>query len=186
MILIVGLGNPGEKYENTRHNIGFMVVDHFLKKMTSVGESIWEKELKFNCFLAKAGKEVFMAKPNSFMNASGKVVQKLLNFYKISPFALYVVHDDLDLPLGKIKISYGRGSAGHKGVESIIEQIKSNNFVRLRVGIGSDKKIDEEKYVISDFEKNEAGKLKQAVKKAVEALEFILKKGAEKAANRYN
>lgn len=186
MILIVGLGNPGEKYENTRHNVGFMVVDRFLKKATPVGESVWKSEPKFNSLSAKVGKEMFIVKPNSFMNASGEVIRKFLNFYKISPFALYVVHDDLDLPLGKIKISYGRGSAGNKGVESIIEQIKSNNFVRVRVGIGSGKKIDEEKYVLSDFEKNEAGKLKQAVKKAVEALEFILKKGAEEAANRYN
>ncbi len=186
MILIVGLGNPGEKFENTRHNVGFMVVDHFLKKATSVNESIWKLEKKFNCFFAKVDEEILVVKPSSFMNASGKVVQKLLNFYKVPPFALYVVHDDLDLPLGKIKISYGRGSAGHKGIESIIEQIKSTNFVRIRVGIGSDKKISDEKYVISDFEKNEAGKLKLAVKKAVETLEFILKKGAEKAANRYN
>lgn len=187
MILIIGLGNPGEKYENTPHNIGFMVVDSFLKKATSVKDSVWEENKKFNSFLAKIGKEVMLAKPLSFMNASGQVVLNLVKFYKVPSFGLYIVHDDLDLPLGKIKISYGHGSAGHKGVESIIEKTGSNNFVRLRVGIGTDKKItNPEKYVLTDFEEGQTAKLGKTVKKAVEALGIILKEGAEKAANRFN
>jgi PTH1 family peptidyl-tRNA hydrolase len=187
MILIVGLGNPGEKYESTRHNVGFMVVNNFLKKVTAVGESQWKLNQKFNCWLAKAGEEIILAKPLSFMNASGSVVAKLADFYKVSSFGLYVVHDDLDLPLGKIKISWGHGSAGHKGVQSIIEKLGSNNFVRVRVGIGSDKKVSNtEKYVLSDFEEREIGKLNRVIKKATQALEVILKEGTEKAASRFN
>lgn len=186
MILIVGLGNPGEKYENTRHNAGFMVVDLLLRKLTSVENSVWERSKKLNSFLSKIGKELILAKPSSFMNASGEAVGKLMQFYRVPNFGLYVVHDDLDLPLGKIKVSFGHGSAGHKGVESIIQSLGSNNFVRIRVGIGADKKIAGEKFVLSDFEEREEPKLKKAVKKAVEAIEIVLQEGVERAANRFN
>ncbi len=186
MILIVGLGNPGEEYQNTRHNVGFMVLDLLLKKLTSVDKSIWEKNKKFNCLLAKPNKDLLLVKPNSFMNASGEVVGKLMAFYKVSGFGLYVVHDDVDLPLGKIKISLSHGSAGHKGVESIINTLGSNNFVRVRVGIGSDKKISAEKFVLSQFEEIETPVLNKAVKKAVQAVGVILRQGVERAANRFN
>lgn len=187
MILIVGLGNPGEKCENTRHNVGFMVVNNFLKKSTSVKESVWQANTKFNSLTAKVDKEIILVKPLSYMNASGEVIAKLMRFYKISPFGLYVIHDDLDLPLGRIKISYGHGSAGHKGVESLIEKIGSNNFVRIRVGIGSDKKISNpEKYVLSNFEEKEGAKIRKMVKKATEIIELILKEGVERVASRYN
>lgn len=186
MILVVGLGNPGKKHGNTRHNIGFMVLDNLLKKLTPVDRSNWEENSKFNCLMSKVGDDLILVKPLSFMNASGPVVQKLSWFYKISSFALYVVHDDLDLPFGKIKITFGHGSAGHKGIESIIQCIGSNNFVRIRVGIGSDKKIDGEKFVLSDFALNEVGRLGRTIKKTTEALEYILEKGVERAANKYN
>ncbi len=121
------------------------------------------------------------------MNASGGVVGKLMRFYKIPSFGLYVVHDDLDLPLGKIKISFGHGSAGHKGAESIIENLGSNNFVRIRVGISGGKKIsNSEKFILSEFEEKELAKVRKAVKKATEAIEHIFKEGVERAANRYN
>lgn len=186
MILIVGLGNPGEKFTQTRHNVGFMVLDLLLKKMTAVGDSVWEKNNKFNCLQAKIKTDAVLVKPLSFMNASGEVVEKTTQFYKVSSFGLFVVQDDLDLPFGKIKITFGHGSAGHKGVQSIIEKLGSNNFVRIRIGIGSSKKVDGEKYVLSDFEKNETGKLGRVIKKSVEAVEYILKEGVEKAANKYN
>ena len=187
MILVVGLGNPGEKYSQTRHNVGFMVVDNFLKKKTALQDSNWELNKKFNCWLAKVGEETVLAKPMSFMNASGEVVKKLLDFFKISSFGLYVIHDELDLPLGKIKISWGHGAAGHKGVQSIIEKVGGNNFARIRVGIGSDKRVsNSEKYVLSAFEENEIGKLNRVIKKASEALEIALEEGIEKAASLYN
>lgn len=186
MILIVGLGNPGTKYEGTRHNIGFLVLDSLLKKLTSVKKSVWLEEQKFNSFTARVGEDLLLAKPLSFMNASGAVVAKLVNFYKVPPFGLFLVHDDVDLPLGKIKISLDRGSAGHKGVESVMEKLGTKNFVRIRVGVGKDRKIKADRFVLSPFNLWERGKLRDTVKKAVEAMEIILKEGAEKAAGKYN
>ncbi|MCL5090539.1 MAG: aminoacyl-tRNA hydrolase [Patescibacteria group bacterium] len=199
MILIVGLGNPGEKYEETRHNVGFMVVDSLLKKLTSVSESRWEENKKFNTQIAKIEPKKFplkkkeeeeetiiLAKPLSFMNASGEVVAKLMNFYHIPVLGLYLVCDDVDLPLGKIKIAVDRGSAGHKGVESVMEKIGSKNFVRIRIGVGKDQRISTDKFILAPFMFWEKNKLSQAVKKAVEAVETILQEGVEKAENRYN
>lgn len=186
MILIVGLGNIGEKYSNTRHNIGFLVLDSLLKKLTSVKDSVWEQNKKFNSFLAKAEDDILLAKPLTFMNNSGEAVVKIMNFYKIQPFGLYLVHDDVDLPLGKIKISAGHGSGGHKGVESVINSLSSNDFVRIRVGVGKDKQFETEKYVLSPFSLKEQGTVKNVVKKSVGSIEFILKKGVERAANKYN
>ena len=186
MILIVGLGNPGLKYEKTRHNVGFMVVDSLLKKLTPVKDSVWEENGKFNAQIARAGEEIVLAKPLSFMNASGEPVAKLLRFYKIQPFGLYLVHDDVDLPLRKIKIAVDRGSAGHKGVESIMKSIGSKNFVRIRVGVGKDVRVATERFVLTPFSFFEKGKLNQAVRKATEALEMILKEGVERAAGKYN
>ena len=114
MILIVGLGNPGKKYQKTRHNVGFRVIDQL-------------------GFLSL--KEVILVKPKTFMNLSGKSVKNLLKTYHLKPSNLIVIHDDTDLPLGKIKISKNRGAAGHKGVESIIKEMGTKNFVRLRVGV---------------------------------------------------
>lgn len=185
MILIVGLGNHGEKYENTRHNVGFMVVESLLKKLTPVEKSMWV-EKKFNSEIAKVSDDLILAKPLSFMNASGEVVAKLMNFYKIPPFGLYLVHDDVDLPLGRIKITVARGSAGHKGVESVMEKLGSQNFVRIRVGLGKDRRIATDRFVLTPFVLWERGKLSHAVKKAVEALEMILREGVEKTANKYN
>jgi len=186
MILIVGLGNPGEKFENTRHNIGFMVLDQLLKKFAPVEKSSWENSKKFSALLNKVNDDLLLVKPMLFMNASGMVVKKIMDYYKIPAFGLYVVHDDLDLTLGKIKISVAHSSAGHKGVESIIESLNSNNFVRVRVGIGSFLKVDGEKFVLSNFDKEEKGRLGRIVKKSLEVLRLILEKGVEKAANQIN
>jgi len=186
MILIVGLGNPGLKYEKTRHNVGFMVVDNLLKKLTQVKDSVWEENKKFNALTARVGEDLILAKPLSFMNASGDPVAKLMKFYKVEPWGLYIIHDDVDLPLGKIKITVDRGSAGHKGVESIIKALGNQNFVRLRVGIGKDRRVATDRFVLMPFLFLEKGKLHQAIKKATEAMEMILKEGVEKAATRYN
>ena len=186
MILIVGLGNPGEKYENTPHNVGFMAVDLLLKKLTSVEKSVWEENKKFKCLLSRPEKDLLLVKPLAFMNASGMVVSKLMKFYKVSGFGLYVIHDDVDLPLEKIKISTGHGSAGHKGVESIISSLGTNNFARIRIGIGSDKKTETEKYVLAEFEEREMIKIRKSVKKTVGVMEMILKEGIERAANKFN
>lgn len=186
MIMIVGLGNPGLRYEKTRHNVGFMVLDALLKKLTPAGEGIWEENKKFNALVARAGDDLILAKPLSFMNASGGPVAKLVRFYQVKPFGLYLVHDDVDLPLGKIKITVDHGSAGHKGVESVIKSLGSQNFVRIRVGIGNDRRVAADKFVLMPFTIWERAKLRPVVKKSVEAIEMILEEGVEKAANKYN
>lgn len=132
MLFIVGLGNPGEKYKNTRHNIGFRVIDEFREKNNF---SEFRISQKFNAEISKgeiAGQSVILAKPQTFMNNSGKAVKSLLR-------NLFVIHDDIDLPLGKIKIVKNRGSAGHKGVESIIKELGTKNFIRFRIGISPEK-----------------------------------------------
>ena len=186
MILVVGLGNPGKQYELTRHNVGFMVLDGFLKKIDSVKKSIWEENAKFNSFVAKPTEKIILVKPLSFMNASGKPISSLINFYKIPVSNFFLVHDDVDLPLGKIKITVGKGSAGHKGVASVIQYLGNCDFVRIRVGVGKDKKTSTDKFVLLPFEERELAKLTRVVKKAIEALEMILREGVEKTATRYN
>lgn len=186
MILIVGLGNPGEKYKSTRHNVGFMVLDSLLRKLTRVDDSVWEESRKFNAQVARVGGDLILVKPLGFMNASGEAVSKLMNFYKILPFGLYLIHDDVDLSLGRIKISIDRGSAGHKGVESVMRYVGGKNFVRIRVGVGKDKRVNTDRFVLVPFAFWEEGRLRRVIKKAVEAVEAVLKEGAEKAANRYN
>ncbi|MDP3954820.1 MAG: aminoacyl-tRNA hydrolase [bacterium] len=196
MKLIVGLGNPGEKYLNTRHNIGFMAVDKLLKDLAPVEKSRWELDGKTKAETAKLG-EILLAKPQTFMNAVGFAVAKLVNFYKVESSDLWVVHDDLDLPLGKIKIRQGGGAAGHHGLESIIEKLGTTNFVRFRLGVGRPKGHDAweklnikrrevEKYVLSKFSATEEKEVGRLIKKASEAVQVALKKGLETAMNRFN
>ena len=122
------------------------------------------------------------------MNLSGKIVKSLIAKYKVPPLNLWVIHDDIDLPLGKIRISKDRGAAGHKGVESIIKELKTKNFVRLRIGIQpkTGKPRNPEKFVLQKFNKNEEGLVKEAIKKTAEAIEFSLKVGLAKTMSRYN
>jgi len=167
MILIVGLGNPGKKYQKTRHNLGFRVVDEL-------------KSLNL--------KNVTLAKPKTFMNLSGKAIKSLTTNYKIPTTNIWVIHDDIDLPLGKIRISKGRGAAGHKGVESIIKELKTKNFVRFRIGIcpKTGKPKNPEKFVLQKFNKDEERLVKEAIKKTAEAIEFSLKVDLAKTMSRYN
>ena len=140
MILIVGLGNPGRKYKKTRHNIGFRVIDA-LKKALDVARD----------------KEIILLKPQTYMNKSGKEVKSLATKYKIPTTNIWVIHDDIDLPLGTIRVSKNIGSAGHKGVQSIIDELRTKNFSRIRIGIlpkaGKPKNV--EKFVLQKFTKEE-------------------------------
>lgn len=185
MILIVGLGNPGEKYENTRHNIGFMVVDELARKLLPLGKSAWQLNQKFNSLLVVSSKlQVALAKPQTMMNASGFAVRKLTDFYRLEPNSVWVVHDDLDLPLGRIKIVVGHGSAGHHGIDSLVEYLGTNEFVRFRVGIGHPPKGDAccldrgevIEYVLQDFAGKEAVEAKKVIKKMVKAIILALEK----------
>lgn len=200
MKLIVGLGNPEEKYQYTRHNIGFMVVEKLAKALLPVdrSERAWMGEKKFTSQVCKIEKDLFLAKPHTYMNRSGIAILSLINFYKISPSDLWVVHDDIDLPLGKIRIRVGGSSAGHNGIDSIIETLHFSDFVRFRLGIGKGKlniqhtadhnlsRREIEKYVLSPFRENEAGEVKKMIKNSTEALKIAFQKGLEKAMNRFN
>jgi PTH1 family peptidyl-tRNA hydrolase len=165
MILIVGLGNPGKKYEKTRHNVGFMAIDKL--KLLNI-------------------KKVILAKPKTFMNESGKEVKKIIKNLKLKIKNLIVIHDDLDLLLGKIKISINRGSAGHKGVESIIKELKTKNFIRFRIGIKSISNLKTQNFVLNKFTKQEEKIVKEVIKKTAEAIEFAIIYGIEKAMSKYN
>jgi len=201
MKLIVGLGNPGVKHEKARHNLGFMVVNAFLKDFSSVSDRMWYEEKKFQSEVAeinwqpKKGEEekVLLAKPITFMNGSGLAVSSISKFYKIDPENIWIIHDEVDLPLGGMKIRFGGASAGHKGVESIIEHLGTDRFWRFRIGIGTqhekvhDRKVKEiDNFVLGEFSEGEKGKAREIIKKGMKAIEDALEEGLEKAMNRFN
>lgn len=199
MKLIVGLGNPGDQYLGTRHNLGFLIVDHFARGMGSGG---WNLEKKFtseviyiNPVNQPPTSNLILAKPQTSMNKSGLAVSKLTNYYKIDPKDMIVIHDDLDLLLGKIKIRLGGGAAGHHGVESIIEALGTDQFIRVRIGIGNSAgfggehkrtSFNAEKFVVEFFEAGERSKIKSATKQVVAAIETLLTDGLEKVQNQFN
>ena len=204
MKLIVGLGNPEEKYRNTRHNIGFWVVEALLRELAPIEQTSWKVNKHLKAEIAKID-DIVLAKPMVSMNASGIAVKKLVQFYNLNNLNnLYIIHDDLDLLLDKIKIVKGRGAAGHRGVESVIKHLGTDDFVRFRLGIGQPKKagkwwvglggltsenvkhkevID---FVLSEFERKERVEADRMVKKAVGMIQFALKSGLESAMTRYH
>jgi len=140
MKAIVGLGNPGKKFEKTRHNVGFLVIENLKLKIENFSD--WENNKKLLSEISEgeiANQKIILIKPQAFMNNSGKSVKMLNTKYKIQDTNLFVIHDDIDIPLGKIRISKGRSSAGHKGIESIIKELGTKNFVRFRIGIKPEK-----------------------------------------------
>lgn len=202
MKLIVGLGNPGEKYRNTRHNAGFMAIDHLLKDI-GTNEDDWSSNAKLKSEVAsftvssEAGEQkVILAKPQTFMNESGQAVRLLMDFYKVEPDDLWVVYDELDLPLGTLKIRNGGSAAGHHGVESVMEHIGTDAFWRFRLGIGVSrtkeqpigKQIirDAKDFVLDTFSQSEQGKAREMIKHACQALEAGLQKDIQTAVNRFN
>jgi len=192
--VFVGLGNPGKEYELTRHNSGRIVLEQFRKKNNF---SDWQQDKKTKGLVSegKIKKEkIILLEPEIFMNNSGKSVATVVKNGKAAERAI-VIYDDLDLPLGSFKISFDRGSGGHKGLESIIRAIKTRKFVRIRVGIspatpsGKAKKPDSAKindFIVSPFKEKELEALKKLSKKTTEALEIIVSEGREKAMSIYN
>jgi peptidyl-tRNA hydrolase, PTH1 family len=170
--LIACLGNPGNKYEKTRHNAGFMFADYFRDKETDLDFSEWKINKKLNSGISAgkiSGIKIILLKPLTFMNLSGEAIKKALSFYKIKPESLVVVHDEIDLPLGKYKFSKDSSSAGHQGVQHIINILGTKDFTRLRIGIENreDKtKIPTEKYVLGKFTIAELRTLKKTLEKA--------------------
>ncbi len=178
MTIIVGLGNPGEKFNLTRHNVGFMVLDFFAAK-NGFDDFLFSK--KYTAEISE-NNGVILVKPQTFMNDSGRAAQALL---KNKEATLIVVHDDIDLPLGNIKFSVGSSSGGHKGVQSIIDMLGTKDFIRLKIGIATNdqKAMD---VVLKKFSKEEQKMLDEVIEKSAEALDYFLENGIEKTMNKYN
>jgi len=193
MKLIVGLGNPGRKYANNRHNIGFMCLNRFARRH---GIRFDKRQCQARIGSGEvAGNKVIVARPQTFMNRSGEAVSRLVKRFEVGLDNLIVIHDDLDLPLGKIRIRPGGSAAGHKGINSIITHLGSEDFVRIRIGIGrppitevstetsEDDIID---YVLSDFTPEEKRVITEAISQVSEAIYCLLTEGLVTTMNRYN
>jgi PTH1 family peptidyl-tRNA hydrolase len=185
--LIVGLGNPGKKYENNRHNVGFMAVERFAR-FHSIPLDIKKKKAVFGRGTAE-GEEVVPLKPQTFMNLSGEAVLYLASFLKITTPNIIVVADDTELPFGLIRVRRSGGSGGHNGIKSLIDSLKSENFPRIRFGIGRPHMIEEKElceYVLEDFTRVEREALGGSLEKVVEAINIIISDSISIAMNRYN
>ncbi len=181
---IIGLGNPGKKFEKTRHNVGFMAVDEFARKNNFPD---FELNKKPNALISQKD-GIILVKPQTFMNESGKSVKNCVKS-DLTQF-LVVIHDDIDLPVGKIKIIKERGSAGHKGVESIIKNVGNENLIRIRLGIKPEQYRrpvhGTKNFVLKKFSKDEQRLISEAISKTAGAIDFLIKNGLEKAMNKYN
>ena len=193
MKLIVGLGNPGFLYTRNRHNVGFMSVGH-LAKVQKIRFDKKQSQARTGMGII-AGNRAVLARPQTFMNASGDSVSSLVKKLNVKPADLIVIHDDLDLPVGKIRLRFGGSSGGHKGIESIIARIGTRDFYRVRVGIGRPEKEGElsaEKedavisYVLSDFTAEENKIIEKALPVTSEAVVYLLEHDIEAAMNKYN
>jgi len=191
--LIIGLGNPDEQYQNTRHNVGFMFLDYLARRSLGEGglakttnnKSIWEFDKKSNSLITKAKLDktsVILAKPQTYVNKSGEAVKKMCSISHIPYSMLIVIHDDLDIPFGNVKVSFDKNSGGHKGIESVMKALKTKKFFRLRIGLAkpaltkarqqSEKKRDEfvVKMVLSKFSPSEQEQLKKTFKEGYNKL----------------
>jgi|SRR3989344_299799 len=187
MKLIVGLGNLGAKYANNRHNIGFMAAD----AIASNHGLSFKIDKDLMCFVAKTPEFVLIC-PTTFMNASGESVRAVCDYFEIESKDVLTIHDELDLEFGKIRLSFGGSSAGHRGIESVIKGLSGGDFARLRVGVGrstpsaSDGEISGEKYVLSDFSDTQKQELPKIIDMCVEAVKSYLSDGLEATMNKFN
>ncbi|MDI6689811.1 MAG: aminoacyl-tRNA hydrolase [Actinomycetota bacterium] len=188
--LVAGLGNPGERYRDTRHNLGHLVIDRLAQNLDI---TINEFPPTSSFIRAEFGRarideeEVILAKPLTFMNLSGKSIKALLDFFNLSPSRLIVVHDDLDLSLGVVRIKAGGGTGGHRGLDSIIVHLKTDEFTRVRIGIGRPPgRQDPAKYVLNPFTERQWDIIDPAIDRAVAAVLAIIRWGVERAMSEYN
>ncbi|MFO7818637.1 MAG: aminoacyl-tRNA hydrolase [Halanaerobacter sp.] len=184
MKLIAGLGNPGRKYKDTKHNAGFMVLDRLADKYNS---RLRREERK--AVVAKErirGEKIILAKPQTFMNKSGESLGSLVDYYNLELNDVLVVYDDLDLDLGAVKIKPKGGHGGHNGLKSIIKHLNSKNFARIRIGIGRPEYRAVKDYVLSKFSSEEWDEVDDVLDKGVKAAEFFIDDNLDKAMNQYN
>jgi PTH1 family peptidyl-tRNA hydrolase len=189
MKLIVGLGNPGRSYASNRHNIGFICLSHFARALAIKFDR--KQALARIGTGAVAGNKVVLARPQTYMNNSGQSVSRLLRKFAVNPKDLLVIHDDLDLPLAKIRIGSGSGSGGHKGINSIIEELGTRDFTRLRIGIGrpanpNPTEDDIIAFVLSNFTSEEKKAINQIIPRIAEAILCLLTEGLTLAMNKFN
>lgn len=185
MKAIVGLGNPGRRYAGTRHNLGFMAVQLLAERAKiNILKKAHQSLLGHGRI---AGERVILALPQTYMNLSGQSVRSLVRYYKLLPTDILVIHDDLDISAGKIKLSFGGGAGGHKGIASISENLHNQGFARIRVGLGRpDYQIKVEEFVLGTLRGSEKKEAKWAVEQAADAAESILTHGFAKAQTRFN
>ena len=184
MYVICGLGNPGKKYENTRHNMGFITIDQLAEK-----HDIKVDRVKFKALVGEgriAGQKVLLVKPQTYMNLSGESVQEVMHFYKLDPEELIVIYDDLDLEVGALRLRKFGSAGTHNGMRSVVQHLNSDRFPRIRLGIGANGKRDIIDHVIGGFTKDEVPVLEEAVTKAVSAIECMLGEGIDRAMSQYN
>ncbi|WP_249029717.1 aminoacyl-tRNA hydrolase [Tannockella kyphosi] len=184
MKLIIGLGNPGKEYENTRHNCGFMVIDELCKNWSCSTNLV-----KFKgeyCKIKYKGEDVILLKPTTYMNLSGESVQQFMKFYKIEKEDILVIYDDLDMPVGKLRLRTSGSAGGHNGIKSMISHVGGQDFQRIRVGIDRHPYIKVVDYVLGKFTKDEQPFIEEGVKQAAKAVEMFLEKDFVAAMNAFN
>lgn len=184
MKLIVGLGNPGKEYENTRHNAGFRFIEEYAKEY-----NLSFKKEKFKGLYAdfnKNGEKVILLKPQKFMNLSGEVIKQFLDFYKVEIDDLLVITDDLDTKIGHLKLKYKGSSGGHNGLKNIEQNIKSRDYKRVKIGISNNEKKDKIDYVIGSVSKEELNKINSVNKYAKDLIDDFLNMEFDKVMNKYN
>lgn len=189
MHLVVGLGNPGTKYQLTRHNIGFMALDRYFETATHGGaRPVWKEEKKALVLRAKIeSNDVIFVKPQTFMNLSGEAVRPIMDFYKIDLDHVLVLHDELDIGFGAIKVQRNRGPGGHNGLKSLNEQLGSQDYTRLKLGVGKppDSRWDIANWVLSGFFEEETSQLAEFLDTAGDAIESFVLKGYDKTATKF-
>ena len=185
MKLVVGLGNPGRKYKNTRHNIGFNLLDSIANR----NKYSFRTDKSFNCEIGEIiinGEKVFMVKPLSFMNLSGNVVNKVKSFYDIDVDNILVIQDDLDMEFGKIRVVYDSSSGGHNGIKSITECLGSQKYTRLKIGISNNKEMDTKDYVLGKFNKADIKSLENIYNKLDNIINDFVNMSVEELKQKYN
>jgi PTH1 family peptidyl-tRNA hydrolase len=183
--LLIGLGNPGREYRDNRHNVGFMLIDRVAVRLNARGMKVQSKAIVMTAMYED--RKLILAKPQTYMNLSGQSVQGLIHFYKLPLTNVLIAHDDLDIPLGTIRIRPGGGPGGQRGMASTIEQLGTKDFPRLRIGIGRPPgRMDPAAYVLQGFSRDELKPLSEILDRAADAaLEFVVG-GLDKAMNKYN